>query len=96
MSEEIMNASDRNSGNAQALEGRIDALSAMLKELLTTLVMRGVLTKADIPTMVKECEAVLGANPAGGTELRAIEDDMPSFLRAARGPAPDPDEDDDH
>ena len=82
-------------GNGRDLDGRVDALSAMVKGLLTTLVMRGVLTKADIPTLVKECEAVLGGNPAAGAELRSIQNDMPSFLRAALGPAPDPDEDHD-
>ena len=82
-------------GNGRDLDGRVDALSAMVKSLLTTLVMRGVLTKADIPTLVKECEAMLGGNPAAGAELRSIQSDMPSFLRAALGPAPDPDEDHD-
>jgi len=82
-------------GNGRDLDGRVDALSAMVKSLLTTLVMRGVLTKADIPTLVKECEAVLGGNRAAAAELASIQNDMPSFLRAALGPAPDPDEDHD-
>jgi hypothetical protein len=82
-------------GNGRDLDGRVDALSAMVKSLLTTLVMRGVLTKADIPTLVKECETMLGDNPAASAELRSIQNDMPSFLRAAIGPAPDPDEDHD-
>ena len=81
--------------NGRDLDGRVDALSAMVKGLLTTLVMRGVLTKADIPSLVKECEAVIGGNPAAVAELRSIENDMPSYLRAALGPAPDPDEDHD-
>ena len=88
-----MNAAGQSNGHD--LEGRVDALSAMLKELLTTLVMRNVLTKADIPTMIKECEAVIGSNAAATAELRSIQNDMPSFLRAALGPAPDPDEDHD-
>jgi hypothetical protein len=78
-------------------EARIDALSAMVKSTLTTLVMRGVLTKADIPALVQESETALGEkgrHPAVRAELRAIRDDMPSFLRAALGPEPDPDEDD--
>ena len=84
------------SGRSQA-EARIDALSAMVKSTLTTLVMRGVLTKADIPALVQESETALGEkarHPAVRAELRSIRDDMPSFLRAALGPEPDPDEDD--
>ena len=88
-----MNAGERSNG--RDLEGQVEALSAMLKELLTTLVMRNVLTKADIPTMVKQCEAVIGGNAAALAELRSIQSDMPSFLRAALGPAPDPDDHDD-
>jgi hypothetical protein len=81
----------------QAVEARIDALSAMVKSTLTTLVMRGVLTKADIPALVQESEVAMGEksrHPAARAELRSIRDDMPSFLRAALGPEPDPDEDD--
>ena len=89
-----MNAGQQ--GNGRGLDGRVDALSAMVKSLLTTLVMRGILTKADIPTLVRECEAMLGDNAAAAAELHAIQNDMPSFLRAAIGPAPDPDEDHDH
>jgi hypothetical protein len=81
--------------NGRDLEGRVEALSAMVKGVLTTLVMRGVLTKADIPTLVKECAAVIGGNPAADAELRSIQNDMPSYLRAALGPAPDPDEEHD-
>ena len=87
------NDSDRSG----TVEARMDALSAMVKSTLTTLVMRGVLTKADIPTLVKESEIALGEraqHPAARAELRSIRDDMPSFLRTALGPEPDPDEDD--
>jgi hypothetical protein len=90
-----MNAGQQNSAETQALAGRIDALSAMVKGLLTTLVMRGLLTRADIPTLVKECEAVLGGNAAATAELHSIQSDLPSYLRAALGPPPDPDEDHD-
>ena len=73
------------------------ALSGMLKSTLTTLVMRGVLTKADIPALVKETETAMGdraGHPAARAELRSIMDDMPSFLRAAIAPEPDHDDDD--
>ena len=84
-------------GNGSDAEARLDALSTMLKSTLTTLVMRGVLTKADIPTLVKESEIALGErgrHPAARAELRAIQDEMPSFLRTALGPEPDDDHDD--
>ena len=90
-------AGDVNDGDRAAVEARMDALSTMLKSTLTTLVMRGVLTKADIPTLVQESEIALGdkgRHPAARAELRSIRDDMPSFLRTALGPEPDPDEDD--
>ena len=91
-------AGDVNDGDRlQAMEARLDALSAMLKSTLTTLVMRGTLTKADVPNLVRESEMAMGEkarHPAVRAELRAIKDDMPSFLRAALGPEPDHDEDD--
>ncbi len=82
---------------SDTVEARLDALSVMLKSTLTTLVMRGILTKADIPTLVRESEISLGdkaQHPAVRAELRSITDDLPSFLRVALGPEPDPDEDD--
>ena len=84
-------------GETSEAEARIDALSAMVKSTLTTLVMRGVLTKADSPALVQESETALGEkarHPAVRSELHSIRDDMPSFLRAALGPAPDHDDDD--
>ena len=81
----------------RALAARVDALGAMLKSTLTTLVMRGVLTKADIPALVRETEAALaerGLHPAAAAELLAIRDEMPSFRRAALGPEPGHDHDD--
>jgi len=80
----------------QAMEARVEALNVLVKSALTTLVMRGVLTKADIPTLVRESEAALTArHPAAQAQLRSIQEDMPSFLRAALGPQPD-DYHDDH
>jgi len=89
---------DVNGGDrSEAVEARLDALSAMVKSTLTTLVMRGYLTKADIPALVQESEAAMGErsrHPAAQAELRSMTDDMPSFLRAALGPEPDDDHDD--
>jgi hypothetical protein len=93
----VLTQEETMAGDPSDAEARIDALSAMVKSTLTTLVMRGVLTKADIPALVQESETALGEkgrHPAVRSELRSIRDDMPSFLRAALGPEPDPDEDD--
>ncbi len=79
------------------IEARVDALSVMIKSTLTTLVMRGVFTKADIPALVRESEISMGdraRHPAARAELRSMMDDLPSFLRVALGPEPDPDDDD--
>jgi hypothetical protein len=85
----------RDGERLEAMEARVEALSVLVKSALTTLVMRGVLTKADVPTLVRESEAALRtANPAAREQLRSIEADMPSFLRAALGPKPDDDHDD--
>ena len=92
-----MTENPNNDGGSEVVEARIDALSAMLKSTLTTLVMRGVLTKADIPALVQETEVAMGErsrHPAARAELRSLMDDMPSFLRAALGPEPDHDDDD--
>jgi hypothetical protein len=77
------------------MEARIDALSSMLKSVLTTLVLRGVLTRTEVAALLQETEAVVAKdNPSGVAELKAIGDEMPAYLRAAVGPPPDPDEDD--
>lgn len=88
--------SDESKTGSGAVEARVDALSVLVKSTLTTLVMRGLLTKADIPALVQESEAALGgdaAHPAARAELRSIRDEMPSYLRAALGPVPDHDDD---
>lgn len=79
------------------MQARVDALSATLKSVLSTLVLRGLLNKADVAVLLQETQAVMGGDalhPAGRAELRAIETEMPAFLRAAVGPAPDEDDDD--
>ena len=90
-------SADDTDGAARSLEARIDALSVLVKSTLTTLVMRGVLTKADIPALIQESEAALGgaaAHPATRAELRPIREDMAAYLRAALGPPPDHDDHD--
>lgn len=81
----------------QATEARVEALSSTLKSVLATLVLRGVLNRADVATLLEETQAALrgaAGHPAGLLELHAIGADMPTYLRAAIGPTPDPDADD--
>ena len=69
-------------------------MSALVKSLLTTLMLRGLLTRAEIAPLLADAEALMGASsPAAKAELRSIHADLPSYLREAMGPPPD---DDDH
>jgi hypothetical protein len=80
----------------QALEARLDALSGVVKGVLTTLVLRGILNRAEIPALLQETATMTGgdSNPAAKAELLSIQEDLPGYLRTAMGPAPDPDDDD--
>jgi hypothetical protein len=81
--------------HVRVLEARVNALSSTLKSVLTTLVLRGILNRADVATLLHDTEALLAKDgPAGVAELKSIEEEMPSYLRAAVGPPPDPDDDD--
>jgi hypothetical protein len=81
----------------KAVEARVDALSSTVKSVLTTLVLRGLLNRADVAALLQETTTVLQAEcstSAGLDEIKAIEVEMPTYLRAAVGPPPTPDEDD--
>ena len=78
----------------RVMEARVEALSSTIKSVLTTLVLRGLLTRAEVATLLHETEAVLGRESPGAAEVKTIEQEMPSYIRAAVGPPPDPDEDD--
>lgn len=76
------------------LEARVAAMSALVKSLLTMLMLRGLLTRAEIAPLLADAEALIGAGGAAGkAELKSIEAELPSYMRAAMGPPPD---DDDH
>ena len=77
------------------LESRVAALGATVKATLTTLMLRGLLTRAEIAPLLAEAEASIsgGASPAAKAELAAIGAELPAYLRQAMGPVPD---DDDH
>jgi hypothetical protein len=81
----------------RALEDRVEALGALLKNVLTTLMLRGILNRADLAVLLQDTAAAMGGDaskPGAAEEIRAIAEDMPSYLRTAVGPPPDPDEDD--
>lgn len=75
------------------LEARLDAMSSTIKTVLTTLVLRGLLTKPAVEAILQECEASLSESPAARQELKSVRDDLPQYLRTAMGP---PSDDDDH
>jgi len=78
------------------LEARVGALSALIKSLLTTLMLRGLLTRPEIAPLVAEAEVLMAATaaPAAQAELRSVEEQLPAYLREAVGPAPSDDEHD--
>lgn len=81
-------------GHRTDLEARVTALSALVKALLTTMMLRGLVTRAEIAPLIAEAEALIGtAGPSAQAELRSIQADLPEHLRQAMGPPPD---DDDH
>lgn len=78
------------------LEARVAAMSALVKSLVTTLMLRGLLTRAEIAPLIADAEALMApsSGPAAKAELASIRDDLPAYLREAIGPAPDPDDHD--
>ncbi len=82
-------------GGTAEFEARLSAMSALVKSLLTTLLLRGLLTRAEIAPLIADAEALMGTGAdAAKTELRAIEADLPGYMREAMGPPPDDDEHD--
>ena len=81
---------------AVQLEARVGALSATVKALLTTLMLRGLLTKAEIAPLLAEAEALLEQSGAsdGKAELASISAELPAYMREAMGPVPDEDDHD--
>lgn len=76
------------------LEARLAAMSALVKSVLTTLMLRGLLTRAEIAPLLADAEALMqSSSPAARAELQSIQRDLPGYLREAMGPEPD---DDDH
>ena len=73
------------------LEARVEALSATIKTVLTTLVLRGLLTKPAVDAILREAESMVPVS-AGRAEIQTVRQDLPGVMRAAMGPQPDPDD----
>jgi len=56
-------------------------------------VLRGLLTKPAVDAILREAET-LAPVPAARAEIETVRHDLPGVLRAAMGPAPDPDDHD--
>ena len=74
------------------LEARVEALSATIKTVLTTLVLRGTLTKPAVDAILREAESLFPQAPAARAQIQTVRDDLPGVLRSAMGPEPDPDD----
>jgi hypothetical protein len=73
------------------LEARIDAMSSTIKSVLTTLLLRGLLTKPAVEQILKESEEALANAPGARQEIDSVREDLPNYLNKAIGP-----QDDDH
>jgi hypothetical protein len=76
-----------------ALEARVEALSGTIKAVLTTLMLRGILTKETVAEVLRETKAAMpNAHAQAEAELEHIKQDLPQYMRNAMGEP----EDDDH
>jgi hypothetical protein len=87
-----MSESDRLS----ELEARVEALSATLKTVMTTLVLRGVFTKPQVDEILREAGELVGQKAAAMGEMESVRADMPKIIRSAMGPHVDDDDDHGH
>ena len=77
------------------MEARVAAMSALVKSLVTTLMLRGLLNRAEIAPLIADAEALMATGGAAGkAELKSLRADLPTYLRAAMGPEPDQDDHD--
>lgn len=78
-----------------ALEERVEALSSTIKTVLTTLMLRGLLTKEAVAQVLAETKTAIGPGHAQAeAELDHIKEDLPKYMREAMGPEPDEDDHD--
>lgn len=72
------------------LEARVEALNATIANVLSTLVLHGVLTKATVDKLLADVAAL--APQAGGQQVDSLKTAIPAAMREAMGPPPDEDD----
>ena len=76
----------------QHIEARLDAMKELIENVMTTLMLRGILTKPTLDQIFRDsAEALKGAGNGAAEALIAIRDDLPAHLRTAMGPPPEDD-----
>ncbi len=84
-----MTADDGLAKQIADLEARVAALGALMRSLLATLMLRGVMTRADIAPLMEQAAAMLPSDlkDAGAdAEFKAITHDVAGSLSRAAGP----------
>ena len=82
---------------AGTADARLDALTTVIDSLMSTLVMRGVINRAELENILQSSEATVKArssDPAAVQQVAAIRKGIPEHMRAALGPEPDEDDHD--
>jgi len=72
------------------LEARVEALNATVANVLSTLVLHGLLTKATVDKLLADVAAL--SPHAGGQQVDALKSAYPLAMREAMGPPPDEDD----
>jgi hypothetical protein len=72
------------------LEARVAALNATIANVLSTLVLHGLLTKPTVDQLLREAAAQ--ASAPGAAEVEALKSAVPAAMREAMGPPPDEDD----
>ena len=80
------------------LEARLEALNATMANVLSTLVLHGVLTRPTVDHILREAAAHASAQGAahgaayGAAQVDALKAAVPAAMREAMGPPPDEDD----
>lgn len=72
------------------LEARVEVLNATITNVLSTLVLHGLLTKATVDKLLSDVAAL--SPQAGGQQADALKSAYPLAMREAMGPPPDEDD----
>ena len=75
------------------LEARIEAINATFANVLSALVLQGVLTRPTVEHILAEARR-MSAAPAGASQVEALKESYPAAIREAMGPPPDEDDHD--